>query len=113
MRKLLFFILIAGMAACKKETPDGGLRFLFHPQHQYNYRSMEAFVSTSLYSESVLSAGAANKDQPIDLLPLKEGNYYWHYNITFDSSNVILGSQSFTGQVLVEKGKLHEIIIED
>lgn len=114
LKKSISLILIVFLFSCKKdpELPEGGIRFIFRPQHQYNYTQLGASVSYTIYGEPIMSISESDKNKAIELKPIKEGKYYWHYNISFDSSELI-GNNSFVGEIIIEKGKLNEIIIED
>ena len=107
---LLLSILI--FADCKKELEDGGISFSFKARQPYQYTNFAVSVSYTRYGDPVMHATTINVTENIQLTPLKPGNYFWTATVQYTSAQVS-GNYSFNGEIIIEKGKLMHITLED
>lgn len=112
MKRVILFVAVLAFAGCKKESEDGGVSFTFKPTKNYQYATFSVGLSHTRYGDAVVTLTTTKVKENIQITGVKPGNYWWHANISYSSPQAI-GNYDFDGQVIIEKGKLMHITLED
>lgn len=97
---------------CKKDSDDGGISFTFVPKQSVQYTSLSVSLSNTMYGNPIAQAGTTNIANKVTITGIKPGNYFWSAMISYSSSQQT-GNYSFNGQIIIEKGKIMNITLED
>ena len=100
------------LQVAKKEVEEGAISFSFSGRHQYEYNNLAVAVSHSRYGDPVVQVSTAKLTEDIQISSLKPGSYFWSA-IVYYSSAQITGNFSFNGEIIIEKGKIMHITLED
>lgn len=106
---LLTMLVFSG---CKKELDDGGINFSFIASKAYQYTSFSVSVSYTPYGNPVTQASTPDVNKGIRITGLAPGNYHWDGRIDYTSPQQS-GNYSFGGDIIIEKGKIMHITLED
>ena len=104
----IFFIL----SGCKKESEDGGISISFNGNQPVNYLSLYSAVSQNQFGDPVKSASTNHVSDGVRIVSLKSGTYHWSAGVTYQSPTVS-GTLNYQGEILIEKGKIFHITLED
>jgi hypothetical protein len=106
---LIIFLFL--FLSCTKEQ-EGGVQIRAKTRRGYTYSDFSAALSYVQYGDVLKRGSARDVNQTIVLSPIPDGKYYWSCIISYDSAHIISGNRSFGGDVIIEKGKLKDILIE-
>lgn len=112
MARLLAFVAFLVLLVCCSKEQDGSVQFRARTRHSYHYYSFQAALLYSQYGNVIKQTSSMDAGQTLVLTSIPDGNYYWTCMISYDSANVLRGNRSFGGNVVVEKGKRNDILIE-
>jgi len=106
---LLSVLIFSG---CKKELDDGGISFSFSASKPYQYTFFSVSVSHQQYGTPIAQANSSDVKKSIQLTGLAPGNYHWDCRIDYSFAQGA-GNYSFDGDIIIEKGKIMRITLED
>jgi hypothetical protein len=109
---IILLLTVLAFTGCKKESDDGGIKFSFVPNQQYQYNSLTVSLSAVPYGNPLASGGTSNVGAGIQITGIKPGNYFWTANVSYSSPQVT-GSYSYNGEIIIEKGKIMQIALEE
>lgn len=114
-QKNLFLIFSLSLSfflfSCSKEQ-DGGVQFRAKTRRGYTYSEFSAGLAYRQYDEAIKRTSTNNINKTLVLSSIPDGKYYWFCYVHYDSARYIIGTKSFGGNVLIEKGKMKDILIE-
>ena len=105
-------LLLHAFSGCKKELEDGGISFSFTGNQPYEYTYMYAMVSNQPYDTPLKEAHTTHIEDEIKITGLTPGTYYWRGRIDYKQPQSS-GSYTFDGKIIIEKGKLMRITLEN
>ena len=105
-------LLLHAFSGCKKELEDGGISFSFTGNQPYQYTSLYVMVSNQPNAEPLKEASTIHVTDEVKITGLTPGTYYWRGRIDYRQPQSS-GSYTFDGKIIIEKGKLMRITLEN
>jgi hypothetical protein len=105
-------LLLHVFSGCKKELEDGGISFSFTGNQSYEYTSLSVMVSNQPNAEPLKEAYTTHVEDEVKITGLTAGTYYWRGRIDYRQPS-LFGSYTFDGKIVIEKGKLMRITLEN
>jgi hypothetical protein len=111
MRKVLWVIPLLFLLSCAKEK-EGAVQFRAQTRGNYTYTNFYVGLAYRQYGDPYKTASATDVTKTVRLSSVPDGKYYWFAGISYSGNGGIGGSKSFGGDVVIEKGKVKDILIE-
>lgn len=105
-------LLLHAFSGCKKELENGGVSFSFTGNQPYEYTSLSVMVSNQPYAQPLKQASTTHIEDEVTITGLTPGTYYWSGSVEYKLPQSY-GSYTFYGTVIIEKGKLMHITLEN
>lgn len=105
-------ILLLAFSGCKKESENGGISFSFIANKSYEYASLSVMVSSSPNAAPIKQASTNNIQDGVKITGLTPGTYYWNGFVEYRQPP-LSGTYNFNGTIIIEKGKLMHITLEN
>jgi len=105
-------LLLHAFSGCKKELENGGISFSFTGNQSYEYTSLSVMVNSQPNAEPIKQATTIHIQDGVKITGLTPGTYYWSGSVEYKQPQ-LFGNYTFYGTVIIEKGKLMHITLEN